>query len=156
MATRWLPGMRITAARLNTDHSMVVTGAPTLATSGSYLVLPFNQRVSGSGDVTWSSVTNPQRITVQAAGTYSLAGRIVWPASLSANDARAEIRVNGSVGRTRVNTQRGSPGNATAVLAGYEVLDVGDYVELWANQNSGLPAPLLTLLGLHLVSSALA
>jgi hypothetical protein len=136
---------------------MVVTGAPSLASNAStYFALAFNTKVASSGGTSWSSGTNPSRITVPKAGTYAIAGRVTWPATLSTSDGRAEIRINGVAANTRASTVHGSTGNATGALAGYEVLNAGDYVEIWGNQSSGASAALLTHLGLHRVSSAVA
>jgi hypothetical protein len=134
---------------------MVVTGAPSLASSSSvYTALAFNAKVSSSGGTSWSSSSNPSRITVPKAGTYAVSGRIVWPGTLGTADARAEVRVNGVQALSRFTTMRGSGGNMTSVAAGYEVLAAGDYVEIAANQNSGSSTPLLTQFGLHRVSGA--
>jgi hypothetical protein len=133
---------------------MVVTGAPNLtAHASTYFTLPFNAKVASSGGTSWSSSTNPSRITVPKAGTYAVNGRIVWPGTLTA-EGRAEVRVNGVTGMSRFNTMRGSTGNMASVVAGYEVLQAGDYVEIAANQNSGASTALLTQFGLHRVSGA--
>jgi hypothetical protein len=134
---------------------MVVTGAPTLLSHAStYYALPWSARVAGSGAATWSSGTNPSRITVSKAGTYSVAGRITWQSTLAAADGRAEVRINGVQSTSRFNIQRGSGGNASSVCAGYEVLQAGDYIEVWANQNSGSSVGLGTQFGIHRVSGA--
>ncbi|MFE0329078.1 hypothetical protein ACFW08_20295 [Streptomyces sp. NPDC058960] len=135
---------------------MVVTGAPNLGSSAStYSALAFNAKVASSGATSWSSGTNPSRITASKSGTYSVSGGINWPAGLGSADGRAEVRVNGaSTQLVRFNTERGSSGNCISVCAGYLVLNSGDYVEIYANQNSGTTLALTTQFGLHRVSGA--
>lgn len=114
-------------------------GVPNLPSNVStYFALPLTTRLSMSGNITWSSSTNPSRVTITVPGTYAISGSINWPGSLGTNDGRAQIQINGTnVTNTKFNSVAGSPGNFEAVCAGAEVMNAGDYLEVYANQNSG-------------------
>lgn len=133
----------LNAARIATllNPPMVnLAGAPNLASNAStYFALPLTTRLSGSGNITWSSGTNPSRVTITTPGTYMILGGINWPAALgAANAGRAQIVINGgTVTNTKFNSVTGSSGNFSAVCAGAEVMNSGDYLEIYANQNSG-------------------
>lgn len=134
-----------------------LSGSPTLASSGSsYYALPLSSRVSGSGNIVWSSGTNPSRVTAVTPGTYTILGGINWPATLGATNAgRAQIVINGAATNTKFSTVAGSTGNVTAVCAGAEVLNAGDYLEVYANQSSGATIT-LTSVRLYVCLSSLA
>src|SRR5690242_17524844 len=82
-----------------------------LASSGSYSAIPWTAQLSKSGNITWSSGTNPSRITAVVPGTYLLTGTVIWPGGLASGDGRGQIQVNGSATDIRVTTMRGSVGN---------------------------------------------
>jgi len=106
-----------------------------LASSGSYSAIPWTAQLSKSGNITWSSGTNPSRITAVVPGTYLLTGTVIWPGGLASGDGRGQVQVNGSATDIRVTTMRGSVGNNGASVAGLQVLNAGDYVELAVNQS---------------------
>jgi hypothetical protein len=136
---------------------MLVTGSPTLASHAtSYFAMPFSTKVSSSGGTSWSSSSNPSRITVPKAGTYAVSGRAIWPGALGTADARGEVHVNGAQALTRFSTERASGGSMSSVCAGMEVLNAGDYVEIFFNQNSGSTLTVPVQFGLYRVSSAVS
>lgn len=122
---------------------MNLTGSSTITSDVNYHALTMTSRLSGSGNITWSSITNPSRVTAVVAGTYQISGTLIWPGTLGSADGRAEIHINGStITNTRFNTIRGSAGNSASVCSGLEVLNAGDYVEIYANQQSGVSVTL--------------
>lgn len=127
-------------ASLRNPPMVNLQGAPSLASNPStYFALPLTTKLSQSGNITWSSGTNPSRVTVIVPGTYAISGTINWPGALgAANMGRAQVQVNTStVTNTKFNTVPGSTGNVSAVLSGLEVMNAGDFLEVYANQNSG-------------------
>lgn len=137
------------ATLLNPPMVNLSASAPTLASSGAtYYALPLTTRLSGSGNITWSSGTNPSRVTAVVPGTYAIAGTLNWPSTLGTNNGRAEIHINGTtVTNTKFGSVAGSSGNISASCAGLEVLNAGDYLEVYANQATGST---ITLGGLQL------
>ncbi|NUP47563.1 MAG: hypothetical protein HOW97_09670 [Catenulispora sp.] len=134
-----------------------LSGAPSVASSGAtYFALPMTSRLSGSGNITWSSGTNPSRVTAVVPGTYAVVGTITWPSTLGTNNGRAQIQVNGSsVTNTKFSTAQGSSGNIASSCSGLQVLNAGDYLEIYANQASGATISLTSVtLGVWLVSLA--
>jgi hypothetical protein len=145
-------------AALRNPPMVNLSGAPSLASNAStYFALPLTTQLSKSGNITWSSGTNPSRVTAIVGGTYQVSGTMVWPGALGAtNLGRAQIEVNGvTITNTKFNTVAGSVGNVAAVCSGLEVLQAGDYIEVYANQNSGGTITITTFrFGLVLVSLA--
>lgn len=121
--------------------------------SGSYTPIPWTTQLSKSGNITWSSGTNPSRVTAVVPGTYLLTGTVIWPGGLGTGDGRGEIHVNGNLTDIRVTTMRGSTGNNGASVAGLQVLNAGDYVELAVNQGV-TSMTLICTFGVNLVSLA--
>jgi hypothetical protein len=116
-----------------------LSGAPNLASNATtYFALPFTSSLSSSGSISWSSGTNPSRITVSVPGTYQILGTLIWPSTLGTSTGRARIQINGSnVTNTYFSVTAGSTGNYAASCGGAEVLNAGDYLEVYANQSSG-------------------
>lgn len=134
-----------------------LTGSTSLASSGAtYFALPMSSRLSGSGNITWSSGTNPSRVTAVVPGTYAVAGTLVWPSSLGTNNGRAHLRVNGTTDTNiQFSTSMGSSGNVGQTMAGLQVLNAGDYAEVVANQATGSTLTGVTvMLSVWLVSLA--
>lgn len=145
-------------ASLRNPPMVNLTGAPSLASNAStYFALPLTTKLSQSGSITWSSGTNPSRVTVIVPGTYAISGTLNWPGALgAANMGRAQIQINTTtVTNTKFNTVPGSTGNYASVLSGLEVMNAGDFLEVYANQNSGSPITLTAFrLCVYLVSLA--
>ena len=149
----------INASRIATllNPPMVnLSGTPTLASSsGTYFALPLTTRLSGSGNLTWSSGTNPSRVTAVVPGTYAIVGTLNWPGTLGNNIGRAQIEINGSGTNTKFTSVLSSSGNISSTCAGLEVLNAGDYLEVYGNQNSGATITIANLrLCVWLVSAA--
>ena len=84
-----------------------------------------------------SALTNPERITVPAAGWYYIWGNAVF--AVNATGSRVlEIRINGStaIARARDNAPSATYPSAVLVSSLY-YLAADDYVSLYAYQNSG-------------------
>lgn len=133
-----------------------LSGTPTLASNVStYFALALNTRLSGSGPITWSSGSNPSRVTAIIPGTYAIAGTLNWPGTLGNNIGRAQIEINGSGTNTKFTSVPSSSGNISATCSGLEVLNAGDYLEVYGNQASGSTITLANLrLCVWLVSAA--
>lgn len=105
------------------------------ATSGAFQVLSFDTEDFDT-DTMHDTVTNNQRITFTTAGKYRVIGQIAW-ASNGTGYREATIRRNGS---TDIGMNRILPPSAAVcaqtVTAIYN-MGAGDYVELYARQNSG-------------------
>lgn len=126
-------------ARLVNPPMVNLSGTPSLASNAStYFALPLSSAQSTSGAIGWSSSSNPSRVTITVPGTYVILGTIIWPSNLAAAIGRARIQINGStVTNTYFSTVNGSSGNFAGTCSGSEVLNAGDYLEVYANQNSG-------------------
>ena len=119
----------------------------------AYTPLPMTQQHSKSGNITWSSGTNPSRVVIVVPGTYMISGTIIWPIALGAGDGRAQVQVNGVASDVRFNTIRGSAGNSASACGGLVVLNAGDYVEIAANEITA-PVTLIVSLSVSLISLA--
>jgi hypothetical protein len=153
--TIWLAGQRITADALNDmflSGVQVLNSAFSLASSASvYTAISFSS-ILGASDTSMWSISNPTRLVAPHAGTFNIHGHVVWPGTLAAADGRAELRISGSgtaAPGARLNITRGSAGNAAAALSGQVIFTAaGQYVELVANQNSGVSTSLIASLGM--------
>lgn len=146
MATTWQPGMRITAARLNAMDDVPILNVKqaatgqTLTTGGWYPVLfsnnPASEVVDSAGGFTFSS---NGRYTSQVAGWYWVSGGVVF--DQSATGARgAHVYKNGAAVQDRggfLPVSSGTIISGVPIAAGPVRLEVGDYVEMRAFQNSG-------------------
>lgn len=96
------------------------------------------QAADGNGLTSWSSGTNPTRLTAQVPGRYMAVASMRW-ASNGTGFRTGEIRLNGTtiIGRhAQAFVAAGSPTQYT--LCSMPVsLAIGDYIELIAWQNSG-------------------
>lgn len=85
--------------------------------------------------ITWSSGTNPTRITVNVTGLYLLAANIKF-ANVVGGRRGVGWKKNG--GATNWDIQN-HPGNGVDTVNGIEIIDLvsGDYIEVFGFQNSG-------------------
>jgi len=85
--------------------------------------------------ITWSSGTNPTRLTVTLAGLYLLVMNVKF-ANTAGGRRGCGWRKNG--GATNWDLQN-HPANGVDTVSGIELIDLaaGDYIETWAYQNSG-------------------
>lgn len=153
-------GQKLTAAALNAAlpiHIGVTASSFSLASNAStYFAVSFNAQSASNTTGMWSSGT-PTKIFAPTAGTYSVGGFVVWPGGLSTTDGRGTFRLNGSgvdVTTAKVATQRGSTGNQTAVASGTVIMQAGDYVEMYLNQNSGSALSLIVALNISRLSTS--
>lgn len=85
----------------------------------------------------WSG-GSPTRYTFQVAGVYLLNGNVIWTGNASGRRI-SEYRINGvDVPGSAGDLQSSGTNNITVPTASVLVnASVGDYIELFANQNSG-------------------
>jgi hypothetical protein len=102
----------------------------------------------------WSA-GQPTRLVLPLVGTYVVDGYIQYPGTLGANDARGEVRVNGTSSTlARVGTCRGSSGSTSVTIGGRVIAtSANQYVEIFCNQNSGVTAALVCQIGVTRVSA---
>lgn len=110
------------------------------STTGVALVLAFNSerydQAGNAADTMHDTVTNNSRLTCRYAGIYRITGNIEFGAN-STGIRQAQIRLNGTTIIANEVTS-GAPAGAQQVLVTTEyALQVNDYVELLAIQNSG-------------------
>jgi hypothetical protein len=119
--------------------------ATTTIQTGATAVLPFNATDFNVGGVYDS--TKPSRMTAPIAGRYLVTASARWTANAAGRRTIA-LEVNGTaaqIARTNV-----SAFSSTGTLAPEQTaqtvykLNAGDYVEVWAYQDSGGPLDLLT------------
>lgn len=111
------------------------TSATNSAASGSYVALSFNISDVDSESGHSNSVNN-SRYTAQVAGWYQVMGIVVWGSSGVFN-AWSAVAKNGAVvaGSPQVLQK---PSTYSGILSEALVqLNVGDYIEIWAKQESG-------------------
>lgn len=125
-----------------------------VTSGGTYIPITYTTQLSKSGNITWSSGTNPSRITAVVPGTYQVSGSVTWPGTLGVTDARGQIEVNGAATNIRLSITRGSAGNAGSSVSGLVVLNAGDYVELAVNQGSGSTTAVIAVFGVNFVGLA--
>jgi hypothetical protein len=95
--------------------------------------------------LSWHSlVTSNSRITPTISGYYRCKGKTYWPGTLASNVRLvAEIRANGAAitgskyGAVPATGTQGFVSNVADAEASVFLNGSTDYVELWANQNSG-------------------
>lgn len=158
--TTFLAGQRLTATDLTNAlpaHVGLTVPSFSLTTSpATYTAVAFTLQSSSNTTGMWS-VGAATKLIAPTDGTYELEGFITWPATLSSSDGRGEFRVNGSgsaINTAKVGIVHGSTGNATGVASGTAVLSAGDYLELYANQNSGSTCLLIVALTMNRISTA--
>lgn len=113
------------------------------------------QAADGNALTSWSSGTNPTRLTAQVPGRYMAVASMRWAAN-GTGFRTGEIRLNGStvIGRhAQAFVAAGSPTQYTLVSSPVS-LSIGDYMELIAWQNSGAALD-LDAQNVHSVSLAL-
>jgi hypothetical protein len=90
----------------------------------------------GGGDTMWVTGSNT-RFTAQTAGTYQISGQVTFVANATGERA-AKFRLNGSADVSEPIENPGAGGPTTVSLVAFHLhLNVGDYIELMAYQNSG-------------------
>lgn len=159
--TSWPAGGRITASGLNDmipPSLQLSRGSAAIATSPTtYTAVSFDTVASQNLASLWSN-SQPTRIVAPYPGTFQIHGGITWPATLGTADGRAEVRFNGTgtpVATSRCGTQRGSTGNMQSTFSGVVVFTAaGQYVEIFANQNSGVSINIAVTFGMTRVSFA--
>ncbi|WP_436772074.1 hypothetical protein [Yinghuangia sp. YIM S09857] len=141
--TRWLPGMRITASRLDEllnppDFVGRQTGSQLIPDAGS----TFTPITLGVADIDthggWSAGA-PARYTAQVAGVYQLAGSVSYN-QVGGGGRGMVLRVNGGTyvrGSGAFSAGSSSTITVPASAPRDWYLAVGDYVELCAYQTSG-------------------
>lgn len=122
---------------LNPPHAVLTQTAVQSINSGGLVAVQFDgTTVDSYGG--HSNTTNNTRYTAQVAGWYWVHGATVWTNNGTSNRG-TELHKNASA--SAFGTQAlpaGSTNVFTAVAASGEVqLAVGDYVELWAFQDTG-------------------
>jgi hypothetical protein len=132
------------------------TAAQLTSHAGTYFALSFTGgglAMSNRANM-WSS-GQPTRLVLPLAGTYVVDGYIQYPGALGAQDARGEVRVNGTSSTlARVATCRGSSGSTSVTIGGRVIATAANqYVELFCNQNSGSTIPLVCQVGVTRVSA---
>jgi len=80
------------------------------------------------------NVTNPTRLTCQTAGLYLIVGQVEWQSNTSGRRALS-IRLNGAT-YIAISNDIAAGTNGQVVMTTYR-LNVGNYVELTAYQDSG-------------------
>lgn len=111
------------------------TATQSIATATDTAVI-WQASIVGYGDM-WDASTNPERITIDAPGTYDIRATVAFAAN--ATGARVlKIRVNGTtdIDGDRSDSPSGSQATLLHVSRVYPLV-AGDYVEIVANQSSG-------------------
>lgn len=104
--------------------------------SGTDTAISWQSAVTLSG-ITWSSGTNPSRVTAQTTGWYMVVGNIRFVANATGT-RRMWIRKNGVDLNWHISDNNPSGSAASRMnIAGPVQLDASDYVELCVNQGSG-------------------
>jgi hypothetical protein len=136
---------------------VINTSASLASHATNYFAISWSGTTSSNRGGQWAA-GNPTRVQALYAGTYELAGNIIWPGTLGSAIGRAEVRLNGtgtSSNTARFNTMYGSSGNSAAVIAGSVIFTAPGYLEVYANQNSGTTiTALIASLTMRRVSSA--
>ena len=83
----------------------------------------------------WSA-SLPSRLTAPRTGTYVVAAKLMLSFN-AAGDRRAEIRLNASYKVAEITVPAPGGNSFMGSPAGLIPLEAGDYIELWAWQNSG-------------------
>ncbi|MFK0182291.1 hypothetical protein ACIQVR_40775 [Streptomyces xanthochromogenes] len=135
-------------------------GSVTLTTSPTvYTALNLGAVISSNRSGMWSA-GQPTRLVATTPGTYAVTGAIIWPSLLGSVDGRAEVRLNGSgtgSNTARFSIARGSSGNSAAAASGTVIFTAaGQYLEVYANQNSGGSLNVAIGVGMNRISNAIA
>ncbi|WP_331445873.1 hypothetical protein [Streptomyces xanthochromogenes] len=136
------------------NGSVALTSSPTV-----YTALNLGAQISANQPGMWSS-GQPTRLVATTPGTYAVTGAIIWPSLLGSVDGRAEVRLNGSgtgSNTARFSIARGSSGNSAAAASGTVIFTAaGQYLEVYANQNSGGSLNVAIGVGMNRISNAIA
>jgi hypothetical protein len=144
MATAWLAGMRVTAARLNAANPTFVsatlrqTSTQTILdnTTTALLWAAEDQDTNGGHD----TVTNNSRWYVPLSGRYLLTCIIYWPANNTTGGRRLSYRVDGNLltlsGDNRTPMPSGTP--TINALSRVMRLNLGSYVEAVVIHTAGV------------------
>ena len=132
----WLPGMRITAARLNLPAFNGYQTTPQTLTTAVWTAISIDTETFDT-DSGHDNVTNNTRYTIQVDGLYVILGTVAFAASATGLRG-SKIFKNGAVligSETLI-----APGPATGTSAVCQIaaqLVAGDYIELYGFQQSG-------------------
>ena len=121
-------------------------GAAVTLTSGVTAVLSYDATDFNVGGV--YSSAQPSRMTAPVAGRYLIIATARWQSN-EAGRRTIALEVNGTaaqIARTNVSphVQGGGAFNPEQAAEAIYRLNAGDYVEVWAYQDSGVPLTLLT------------
>jgi hypothetical protein len=113
--------------------------------NGAWTPISFDTVRYDSGS-TWVAA-NPTRLTCQVAGVYTITGHLIYSPNTAGSQRNAAILLNGSIYLAQqapaVSGYSASQYTRVSVNTTYR-LNVGDYVELQAWQDSGAAVSLLT------------
>ncbi|MEU9861337.1 hypothetical protein AB0D99_10695 [Streptomyces sp. NPDC047971] len=167
----WVVGEVVTAAMMNAEIRDQMTGLVGILCCTQVVATAFSlpSHASNYTAISWASIASSNdtsmwnsgqatRLVAPRAGTYIIHGGITWPGTLSTNDARTEIRANGSgtvLSTAKSGTQRGSTGNMQSTFSGVAIFTAASqYIEVFCNQNSGSSLSLPATFGMTCVSQA--
>lgn len=132
----WLPGQRITAARLNLPQFSGFASIAQSIPNITWTTLSLDSETTDT-DLGHDLVTNNSRYTIMVAGTYLIIGTATFAASATGLRG-SKILKNGSVIQGSGSHIAPGPTVGTTALCSTTVpLVVGDYIEVAAFQASG-------------------
>lgn len=145
-------GSTLTAAQLNDDVRDAInflldppsayayhSTTQTVSTGISSFTLLAMDSESWDNDGIHSTSTNNSRMTIQTDGTYFCKGIVTFQADTNNNNRNARLTKNGSGGTVvGVTKLRNANANTTSMeVTSVLPLVAGDYIELWASQDTG-------------------
>lgn len=108
----------------------IPTGVPT--------PIPFASTFSQVGGL-HSNTSQNTRITIFRAGLYQIIANVQWPA-FAAGIVQLQILVNGAnIIGSRLDYPQAVPAIQDQIVAGADYFEIGNYIEIIANQTSGGP-----------------
>lgn len=128
-----IPFSQVQGINVATTYAEILT--PTAVASGTSPVAVVWSAMRRDAGAMWSATVNQSRLTVRQAGVYRVGAFLDWGTNTT-GVRLAWLRVNGATlfaGNGVTPTAQGSPLTCTGVFD----LQVGDYVEVIAVQNSG-------------------
>lgn len=149
---QWNVGDLLTAALMNAvssilnwllapDSARVQQNSAQSIPNATYTAVTFDTAILNTAGM-WNSGSNT-RLTAQTAGTYRIGGAVVFPSTPTGFRA-VSIYVNGSSIINTIIPAVSGAGTAVPIPAFETHLNVGDYVQIFAYQNSGGALSLLT------------
>lgn len=103
--------------------------------TGTWTPISFNTEVKDTDSI--FDLAAPTRLTARTAGWYTITGSFVWPGTAGGNYRLGGIRKNGGGLLAQATSPFGTGTYPRVSLAAVEFMNVGDYVELNAYQDSG-------------------